>query len=790
MAATPSQQTLIANIYVALFNRAPDANGFEFWTQALANGASPAAITASFVTSPEAQTIYPVSQTAEQFVSAFYQTVFGRPVDAGGLAFWSNVLNGAGGPRSDAARSELVTKIVALASTPLPAKPADLTDAQYAQTVADRDLFGKKVVAAVDFGLNARSNDLSLAKQVLAAVGAPPAPAPTPTPPADPFAFTTGTDALSGTAGDDTFTADNSNPAARTLSAGDSANGGLGTDTLRYLAAATDTALIPGALTSIEKLRIIGGGALVVDASGSATLTDVEFETIGGALRVNLLATQRLTITGNNGAAVQAVRAVYGATDEVAQLVLKGSGKAGAGNASATTMDGLALRTLNLSVAGAAGSFIDLYDDNSSLRTLNITGDGNLSLSAVNGRIETIDASVATGNMTISHARATAVTIKAGNGADAITGGTGDDTIAFAAGKLTTGDSVDGGAGRDTLQIHDTVPVYGAINAATGIEVLSLATSGATVDVGQLTTIQNFAVANTGTATFTNAKSTSTFTIDNSAGVTAVAITNAAGQTAMDITLTNHDAVPSARAVGSLTIGGATNVSLTSSGIGTNSNVITTLSNSDATTITVKGSAALTFGAAAGAVLRGTVDASAFTGQLTVLAAGTTSALNIIGGSASDTIQAGTAGGNLQGNGGGDLITLGGGVDRLVYKLGSDSVQDGVNASGTAAGKMDTVTGFQSGVDKIDLTVFGLVPIGGGAFHDKPYTLFSDLEAAQVSPAFYIASSMKRPIIAAHIGADTYLVVDADKSGVFNLGGDLVIKLAGTTTIAAADILI
>jgi hypothetical protein len=173
----PVHRAAIVNLYSALFNRAPDASGLAFWAQAYADGASLVAITQSFVGTPEGRSTYPTGQTSAQFVAAFYQAVFGRAVDASGLAFWVASLDAAGGAGSDAARATLAGQIVAIVSQPLSVKPDGLSDAAYAQTVADRALFANKAVVG-DYVASININDVTLAKQVLALVTADPASVP------------------------------------------------------------------------------------------------------------------------------------------------------------------------------------------------------------------------------------------------------------------------------------------------------------------------------------------------------------------------------------------------------------------------------------------------------------------------------------------------------------------------------------------------------------------------------------------------------------------------------------
>jgi len=117
--ATPAQQAQIANLYVALFNRAPGAADLTFWSDAIAKGASMPTITQGFLTAPESATIYPQGQTGAEFVAKFYPTVFGRAVDAGGLAFWTAALESSGGAASTAARAMLVSQIVSIVAVKL-----------------------------------------------------------------------------------------------------------------------------------------------------------------------------------------------------------------------------------------------------------------------------------------------------------------------------------------------------------------------------------------------------------------------------------------------------------------------------------------------------------------------------------------------------------------------------------------------------------------------------------------------------------------------------------------------
>jgi hypothetical protein len=259
-----AQQLAIANLYTALFNRAPDAGGLAFWVQALGNGASLATITQSLLTTAEAKAIYPAAQTAEQFVTGFYQSVLGRAPDAAGLAFWTAALNADGGAGSDAAKALLVSQIVTIASTPLPIKPADLSDAQYVQTIADRALFANKIVVGVYYAVELGGTNVEVARQALAVVGstaasvdagkliASGASSSAPVVVGPSLVATAGTDALVGTTANDIITATH-----LTLGPLDSIDGGAGIDTLNYLDASTVAGTFPVArVTNVEIINV------------------------------------------------------------------------------------------------------------------------------------------------------------------------------------------------------------------------------------------------------------------------------------------------------------------------------------------------------------------------------------------------------------------------------------------------------------------------------------------------------------------------------------------------------
>lgn len=84
--------TALTELYVAYFNRAPDAEGLSFWATAFVkNGFSLNEIAELFFTDVEAAALYDGVSDGD-FVQAVYNNVFGRDADTAGFNFWTGQL--------------------------------------------------------------------------------------------------------------------------------------------------------------------------------------------------------------------------------------------------------------------------------------------------------------------------------------------------------------------------------------------------------------------------------------------------------------------------------------------------------------------------------------------------------------------------------------------------------------------------------------------------------------------------------------------------------------------------
>ncbi|WP_416882843.1 DUF4214 domain-containing protein [Marivita sp.] len=83
-------------LYIAYFNRAPDAEGLNFWGSAFANGFSLKSIATLFLDQAETRAAYPDSLSNLDFATQVYNNVLGRTPDQDGLDFWAGALDSGG----------------------------------------------------------------------------------------------------------------------------------------------------------------------------------------------------------------------------------------------------------------------------------------------------------------------------------------------------------------------------------------------------------------------------------------------------------------------------------------------------------------------------------------------------------------------------------------------------------------------------------------------------------------------------------------------------------------------
>ncbi len=94
MATEAEIQSQIVEIYIATFNRAPDAAGLTYWvTNVTTNGWSVSDVAQSFFDSPEVAENYPTTLSNGDFIDKIYNNVLNRDSDAEGKAYWVEQMN-------------------------------------------------------------------------------------------------------------------------------------------------------------------------------------------------------------------------------------------------------------------------------------------------------------------------------------------------------------------------------------------------------------------------------------------------------------------------------------------------------------------------------------------------------------------------------------------------------------------------------------------------------------------------------------------------------------------------
>lgn len=615
---------------------------------------------------------------------------------------------------------------------------------------------------------------------------------PDPTPPnqGQTFTLTTGTDALTGGAGDDTFIAgvvksNDGTTDLATLTAGDSINGGSGTDSIQLIGNGNATAFASANVTNVEKALATftaDGGALNVSGNSgvkeawvsNATLTDA-----AGDATVTLTKAQTGGIKGNvvndnntNGATTAvtfAFTSVAGTSDAAtialdnAKLVKNAANKTG-------VLEVVAAGIETLTLAATGTNTIGLLTAVDAAKLI-VTGDGKLTATLSDtAAYKTIDASANTGGVSIN-----AAAVNAANQVLDIKGGSGDDTYTTLFAQLTKDDKIDLGGGVDTLAFGDATALNTAANVAklagaANVEVIGVGgNANLTVDA-ELVAQSAFAVAGTGAFAGSNMSATDKLIVSG-AQIAASTIGMKTGQTTTNIDL-KGSATAAADASNGITVTGASTINVASSGTATvavNKLALTTDANG---TVNLTGAKDLILTTATAAATAGlSLQAGSFTGRLDVT--GSAQSDIIVGGSGADIIR-----GSL----GGDTITLGAGKDVVSYANAGQTLGDVGSAAGIA-NSIDKITDWNSADDKI--------AFGGAVIDFKTLTASQQTDvtgAADLKVALELAEGFigAGKTAAFTYGGNTYVFHNVGAG--LTAGADFVVELTGTHTLTADNL--
>ena len=142
----------VVELYIATFNRAPDAAGLAYWVSNITTKDwSISHVARSMFESSEVAQTYPNTLSNSDFLNAVYNNVLGRDGDADGIAYWLNEMNGG------RARTEMILTIINGAKAP----SGDADDKQVLQN---------KTEVGTYFAVTKALNDIPTSYSILRAV--------------------------------------------------------------------------------------------------------------------------------------------------------------------------------------------------------------------------------------------------------------------------------------------------------------------------------------------------------------------------------------------------------------------------------------------------------------------------------------------------------------------------------------------------------------------------------------------------------------------------------------------
>ena len=147
-------------LYIAYFNRAPDAVGLNFWGTAFANGTTLSQMASLFIDQDETRTTYPPSLSNSDFATAVYNNVLGRIPDQTGFDFWVDVLDA-----DSVGRDQFILEVLKGAKAAL---RHDLGTDFTEQQLADRLYLANKVDIGAYFAVHNGMSDVANAVSVMA----------------------------------------------------------------------------------------------------------------------------------------------------------------------------------------------------------------------------------------------------------------------------------------------------------------------------------------------------------------------------------------------------------------------------------------------------------------------------------------------------------------------------------------------------------------------------------------------------------------------------------------------
>ena len=487
MAVTQAQ---VAQLYVALFNRAPEGAGFNAWVNAGAN-TTIARMANDMLSSPAAVAYFNGSIDHDRdFVEMLYKNILGKDYsqDPDGINAWVKHLQ-LGNSRGDTVAKlfEVATSAIAKAADPVAAKVFENKTAisQYmAEKIADipADQSG-----AYDYSLfqdiiaTTNNTNLDEQKAKIDALIAPTI-----------HNLSAGANDVSGTGKSDVFNgAVSATVGQTTFKATDKLDGKGGNDTLNLDLYTNFYGMTNGTgeVKNIENLNLTNktNGDLRFDTK---YIHNLETITLNGENKIDIINPENkvkllindLKLSGNTDSGrlnlIYNTDVLAGSNDDQ-EIVVNNVNMDKDARINITTVNGDHIEALTINAVGGASKLTKFTsnttrqsDQTASIKTMHIKGTADLTVNTTDG-LYSFDASEYKGNKLIAN-------VKANGYVQSIKGSGQDDlfNVTGASGRIIP---IDGGAGKDTVNFIDAI--YGNQHVEmTGVEVLNINTSASVLD--------------------------------------------------------------------------------------------------------------------------------------------------------------------------------------------------------------------------------------------------------------------------------------------------------------------
>lgn len=155
----PADFLEIVELYIAYFNRAPDAVGLLFWANAFAEGVTLPQMAAFFVNQDETRAAYPDTLSNADIVTVVYANVLGRVGDQEGIDFWLGALNA-----GTQTRDQFILGVLGGAKVD---PPSGASQAFIDQQLADRAYLANKTDIGTHFAVTRGMSDVDNASNVM-----------------------------------------------------------------------------------------------------------------------------------------------------------------------------------------------------------------------------------------------------------------------------------------------------------------------------------------------------------------------------------------------------------------------------------------------------------------------------------------------------------------------------------------------------------------------------------------------------------------------------------------------